>query len=70
MRVFLKADRVREWLARKSRGPSWLAFQLDITSGYMSQLLSGTRCPSPGLRQRMLRQFGGGFDDWFEIQSN
>jgi transcriptional regulator with XRE-family HTH domain len=30
------------------------AVKLGISSGYMSQLVCGTRCPSPKLRRRLL----------------
>ena len=68
--ILEKSSAVREWLLRKSQSQGWLAHRLRITTGYMSQLMAEQKHPSPGLRKRMLAQFGGEFDDWFEIKSD
>ena len=45
-----------------------LARMLGISSGYISQLMSGSAHPSPEMRQRLLRVLGvSGFDDLFTI---
>lgn len=67
IRVLIRRASVQTHLARKSKTQNWLAYRLGISSGYMSQLMSGIRCPSPKLRTKMLDRMGGEFDDWFEI---
>ena len=55
-------------IARQNISQNELARRLGITSGYMSQLVCGTRCPSPRLRRRMLEQLDHlNFDDLFTI---
>ena len=54
--VHLRADAVRMYLARKSKYQEWLADRLGISSGYLSQLMAGARCPSPALRRKVLEQ--------------
>jgi transcriptional regulator with XRE-family HTH domain len=63
----LKPDAIKQVLDAKQKSQNWLAFRLRITSGYMSQLMAGTRSPSARLRTRILERLGGEFDDWFEI---
>ena len=57
MIVKLKAKVVRRKLARKSLSQNWLALRAGVTSGYMSQVMNGSRHPSPKLRQRLLDIF-------------
>lgn len=46
-----------------------LASELDISSGYLSQLMNGRKSPSPELRNRLLRRFPGStFNDIFIIR--
>ncbi len=40
-----------------------------ISSGYLSQLMSGARCPAPPVRRRLLRVLGlSDFDDLFIME--
>jgi transcriptional regulator with XRE-family HTH domain len=41
-------------MARQNLSQNELADKLGISSGYMSQLVRGTRHPSPQLRRRMM----------------
>lgn len=41
---------------------------MKVSSGYMSQLHRGARCPSPRLRERMQQFLGVDFDALFFIQ--
>jgi len=69
MKVYLKRGFVELYLAKKNLSQNWLASRLGISSGYMSQLLSGKRNPSPTLRGRMMDYFKDhDFDQLFEIQ--
>lgn len=54
MKVFLKTRNIRLRLIRKNRSQNWLADQLKVSSGYLSQLMDGARSPSPKLRRRLM----------------
>ena len=55
-------------IARQNISQNELARRLGITSGYMSQLVCGTRCPSPRLRRKMLGHLDSlTFDDLFIV---
>ena len=54
MKVALKSKGIQRHLARKNKSQNWLAFRLKISTGYMSQLMTGVRNPSPELRERIL----------------
>ncbi|MEW6601390.1 MAG: helix-turn-helix transcriptional regulator [Nitrospirota bacterium] len=69
VKVRLKPGVIENILARKSLSQNWLAGKLDISSGYISQMLKGKRLPSPKMRDKLLAYFNHlGFDDLFEIQ--
>ena len=69
--VRLNAGAVWGHLNRRNLAQNELARQLGITSGYLSQLMSGQRCPSPQLRRRLVRALGDpGFDDLFVVEDN
>ena len=44
-----------------------LARRVGISSGYLSQLMSGSAHPSPEVRQSLQRELGLDFDDLFTI---
>ena len=68
MKVKLKADLIRDYLAKRHLPQNWLAGVLSTTSGYMSQLMRGIRTPSPKMRQKIQNIFQDfKFDDLFEI---
>jgi hypothetical protein len=70
MKVAIKRKEIQKILARKSKSQNWLAYRLKITSGYMSQLMCGTRNPSPELRGKILELLPGcDFDLIFKIKS-
>lgn len=69
--VRLNAMAVWTHLNRLNLAQNELARQVGITSGYLSQLISGTRCPSPQLRRRLLDALGDlPFDDLFVVEDN
>ena len=69
--VRLNAGAVWAHLNRRNLAQNELARQLGITSGYLSQLMSGQRCPSPQLRRRLVRALGDPtFDDLFVVEDN
>ncbi len=56
-------------LARQSLTQRELAGRLEISGSYMSQVVCGTRCPSPRLRRRILELLNPlTFDDLFIIE--
>ena len=70
MIVELKNSEIKRQLARENITQNQLAQRLGITSGYMSQLICGTRNPSPKLRLRMMKLFPEcDFDDLFIIRT-
>jgi predicted transcriptional regulator len=71
MKVNLKTKFIRKKLIRKNLSQNWLASRAGITSGYMSQLMDGSRYPSPKLRQRLMDVFPEcEFDELFLIREN
>ncbi len=71
VKVRLKTSTVRRLLAEKSMSQNWLAYRLRISSGYMSQLLNGTRRPSPEIRRRFLAVLSEHtFNDLFKIEAS
>lgn len=71
MIVALKSKQVKEILARKHMSHNGFAIKLNISSGYMSQLMSGVRNPSPELRQEILmvlKMNKTEFDQIFELK--
>jgi len=69
MKVFLKTKEIKKNLIRKNKSQNWLAHRIEVSSGYMSQLMEGTRNPSPQVRARLMKTLkGSDFDNLFLIQ--
>lgn len=71
MIVKLKSQQIRKILARKNMSQNCFAMRLGVSSGYMSQLMSGIRNPSPGLREKILNTLKineSGFDEIFALK--
>ena len=66
IRVKLRRKAVEEYLYDRNMTQSDLARGLGVSAGYLSQLLSGTRCPSPRLRARLLRKVKADRESLFE----
>lgn len=64
-RFRLRPD-VRRALARLNLSQNEFARQCRVSSGYMSQLLTGSRCAGPEVRARILGIIGLDFDSMFE----
>lgn len=58
MRVYVRAARVRRWLATRNLSQNDLARRVGTSSGYLAQLLGRSRCPSPRTRARLMRVMG------------
>ena len=68
-RVKLNPDRVWEFLNRLNMSQNELARLAGISSGYLSQLMSGTRCPSAELRRKLMEVLRvTSFDDLFILE--
>ena len=68
-RVRLKQRSVWDRLDLLNMSQNELARTVGITSGYLSQLMSGTRCPSAEMRQRLQDVLGfDSFDDLFILE--
>ncbi len=69
-RVKLNPDRVWELLNRLHMSQNELATKAGTSSGYLSQLMSGTRHPSALLRRRLMEALGATrFEDIFILES-
>lgn len=72
MVVALKKGKIKQILARKNMSQNAFAFRIGVSSGYMSQLMSGIRNPSPLLRERLLTALKldeSNFDKIFKIKN-
>lgn len=68
VKVALKTKDLQTILAKKNKSQNWLAYRMEVSSGYMSQLMSGERRPSPRMREKFLSALPEcKFDDLFEI---
>lgn len=54
IRVRVRSEKVQQLLVRRNYSQNGLARRLHVSSGYMSQLLHGTRSPSPRLREKLM----------------
>ena len=57
-RVKLNSHAVWELLNRRNMTQNELARLLDTSSGYLSQLISGTRRPSAAFRKKLMEALG------------
>jgi len=58
-------------IARRNMSQNMLAIRSGISSGYISQIMSGTRNPSPAVRQRLQEILAPlTFDDIFIIEES
>ena len=72
MKVSLKPKVLKERLARRNISQNCFALKLEVSSGYMSQLFSGIRNPSPKLRKKILNVLKldeNNFDEVFSIKN-
>ena len=68
MKVLLRSKKIKKILIRKNKSQNWFAHKLEISSGYMSQLMDGSRNPSPRLREKIMNNLPEHeFDDLFLI---
>lgn len=68
MKTLLKNKALNLYLTKKNKSQNWLAYRLELSSGYMSQLMDGSRHPSPKLRERIMNVLPDlSFDDLFLI---
>ena len=66
----LDPHKVWELLSRLNIAQNELARMTGISSGYLSQLMTGTRCPSPDTRRRLMKALGvSSFEDLFILEN-
>ena len=72
-RVKLNPHAVWELLNRLNMTQNELATRVGTSSGYLSQLMSGTRCPSADMRKRLMEVFSAlgvtRFEDLFILEA-
>jgi transcriptional regulator with XRE-family HTH domain len=66
-KVRLKRGAADKAMARTNLSQNGVARRLEVSTGYLSQLLAGRRNPSPRVRQRILDTFKMKFDELFEF---
>jgi len=70
-KVRLNRSAIQMAMVRRNMSQNMLAMRMDISSGYISQLMCGTRYASPRVRQKILEIFTPlTFDDLFTIEEN
>ena len=68
-RVRLRAEEVWELQNRLNLTQNELARRIGRSSGYLSQLINGERCPSAETRRRLMQVLGvSDFDDLFVME--
>ena len=68
-RVRLDSHKVWAILNRLNMSQNELARLLDTSSSYLSQLMSGHRCPSAAFRKKLMETLGvTEFDDLFYLE--
>jgi transcriptional regulator with XRE-family HTH domain len=71
IKVKLNQEAVLKAIARRNMSQNMLAVRAGISSGYISQILCGTRNPSPIVRQKLQDVLEPlTFDDIFIIEEN
>jgi len=71
VRVKMNQDAVLRAIARRNMSQNMLAIRAGISSGYISQIMSGTRFPSPRVREKLQNALAPlTFDDIFIIEED
>jgi hypothetical protein len=69
MKTYLKNRVLQKILIRKNKSQNWFAHRIEVSTGYMSQLMDGSRCPSPMVREKIMDTLPEySFDDLFTIR--
>ena len=68
IKVAVKSDVVRHHLARRNINQNNLALKANVSQGYLSQLLKGSRFPGPNVRGRLMKALRiKEFEELFEM---
>ena len=71
IRVKLNQAAVLRAIARRNMSQNMLAIRAGTSSGYVSQIICGTRNPSPRMREKLLTVLAPlTFDDIFVIEES
>jgi len=69
MKTYLKNRVLQKILIRKNKSQNWFAHRIEVSTGYMSQLMDRSRCPSPMVREKIMNTLPEcSFDDLFTIR--
>jgi transcriptional regulator with XRE-family HTH domain len=69
VRIRLQASAAWDHMARLNLSQNDLARIVGISPSYLSQLVNGTRCPSPKLRRLLLETLDGAtFNELFVVE--
>ena len=67
-KVLLRAEAVWDRLNRLNMSQNDLARALNVSSGHLSRLINGRRCPSPSMRRRLMEVLDcSDFDELFVV---
>ena len=67
-KVLLRAEAVWDRLNRLNMSQNDLARALNVSSGHLSRLINGRRCPSPSMRRRLMEALDcSDFDELFVV---
>ena len=67
--IKLRTPKVWELIGRRNMSQNELARRARISSGYLSQLIAGRRCPSPAVRRRLQAALGvSEFEELFTME--
>ena len=70
MKVMLRAEAIWERLNRLNMSQNDLARLLGVSTGHLSRLINGRRCPSPRMRKLLMETLDcSEFDDLFVVVS-
>ncbi len=68
IKVRVNQSAVLRAIARRNLSQNGLAVKAGISSGFISQIMRGSRCPSPAVRKKLQNALRATFDDIFIIE--
>lgn len=68
IKVRVNQPAVLRAIARRNLSQNGLAIKAGISSGFISQIMRGTRYPSPAVREKLQTALKVAFDDIFIIE--
>lgn len=65
--ILLRKDKLENWLKTINKNYSWLADKLEVSNGYISQIINGTGVSSEMMGKLLVLTYMD-FEDLFEIK--